>query len=426
VPRFRPEPFAPDTNSVQQYLVASLPLAWSTIAHWYDGLSRDRYVLSAEVRAKLREVTAGVATRRDTIRAVHGWVARDIRYVSVSLGLGGYQPRPPHETMTTGFGDCKDKATLFIAGLRSLGIEAHPVLLNSSASAVRPDHPSIRQFNHMVAAVREGDGYTYTDLTAALTPYGELPVPEQGGRALMVLPGGRAEEVTLPKMPADARGISYEIVASLSESGELSGYMDETDTGYGFEARRSLFAEPLDSAREANVMRLLIGLLPGAKGDSIHAFDGHDLYAPVHYRVWFSGARGMASTGGLALFTFPFGVLPATSRIRTIEAAGERKASINAEEVLRSPPPTAMRAEMRVTLPVGWRARLPDDVVVKSDFGRYSTEYSQEGQVLRIVRTESSAVGVYPPSRLKDVIEFFRAIAADEDNRTIVIERGGS
>ena len=424
VARYRPEPFAPDTNSVQMYLVASLPLAWSTIARWYDGLSRDRYVLSADVQAKLREVTAGAATRRDTIRAVHGWVARDIRYVSVSLGLGGYQPRPPHETMTTGFGDCKDKATLFIAALRSLGIEGHPVLANSAASAVRPDHPSIRQFNHMIAAVQEGNDYTYTDLTASLTPYGELPVSEQGGPALMVLPGGRAEEVTLPRSPPDARRISYEIVASLAESGVLSGYMDERNTGYGFEARRGLFAEPLDSARGASVMRFLLTILPGAQGDSIHAFDGRDLYAPVHYRVWFSGARGIANAGGLALFTFPFGVLPATNRIRAIEAAGERKMSINAEEVLRSPPPTSLRVEMRVTLPAGWRARLPDDVVVKSDFGTYSTEYSQEGQVLRIVRTEGSAVGVYPPSRLKDVIEFFRAISADEDNRTIVIERG--
>lgn len=425
VPRYRPEPFAPDTNAVHMHVIASLPLTWSEIAAWYHELSRDRYDLSSAAQAKVGELVSGAATRLDSIRAVHGWIAQDIRYVSVSLGIGGYQPRTPDQVVTTGFGDCKDKTTLFIAALRSLGIDAYPVLLNINAAAVRPQHPSIHQFNHMIAAVADGDAYTYTDLTADLTPYGELPVPEQGGFAVVVLPDGRAGEVVLPKMRPDARRITYDIVATLSEDGRLSGYMVEMNAGYGFEARRRLFSMPLDSARKAAVMRGLLGVLPGATGDSIEAFEGRDLYAPVRYRIYFSGARGTAQTGGVHLFSFPFGVLDATRRIRTIERMGERKTSIVAEEVLRPLPPTIQTIDMRVTLPEGWRVRVPDDVIVNSDFGTYATEYSQEGRVLRIVRTENSAVGVYPPTRLPDVLDFFRAISADENNRSIVIEDGG-
>ena len=425
VPRFRPEPFAPDTNAVHMHIVASLPLSWNDVAKWYDGLSRDRYALTPAAQAKVREVVARAASRRDTIRALHRWIAQDIRYVSVSLGIGGYQPRTPEQTITTGFGDCKDKATLFIAALRSFGIEAHPVLLHTLAAAVRPEHPSIRQFNHMIAAVKEGSTHTFTDLTASLIPYGELPSPQQGGFALVVLPGGRAEEVRLPRSGPDARRIQYDIVATLAEDGTMSGYMEETNTGQGFEQRRSAFAVPLDSARRAAVMRGLIAPFPGATGDSIVAFDGRDLYAPVHYKVWFSRARGTQQTGGLHLFTFPFGVFPATNRIRAIEAAGPRRTSIVAEEVLRPLPPTRQTIDMRVTLPEGWRARVPEDVIVTGDFGTYSTEYSQEGRVLRIVRREDTAMGTYPPIRLPDVIQFFRAIAADENNRTIVIDPGG-
>jgi uncharacterized protein DUF3857/transglutaminase superfamily protein len=424
VPRYRAEPFSPDTNSVQMHIVTSLPVTWAGVARWYHDLSRDRYTLTPDVQSKVRELVAGGRTRLDTIRALHRWAAQDIRYVSVSLGLGGYQPRPPDQTVTTGFGDCKDKATLFIAALRLLGLEAHPVLLHTNAAAVRPAHPSIRQFNHMIAAVREGSGYTFTDLTAGMTPYGELPVLEQGGFAVVVLRDGRAQEVTLPKMSPDVRRITYSIVATISDAGELSGYMEETNTGFGFEGRRILFGAPLDSARKATVMRGLLGIIPGAVGDSIEAFNGRDLYAPVRYKVHFSRGRGVAQSGGLELFTFPFGVLPASDRIRQLEAMSERKTSINAEEVLRAPPPTTMTVDMRITLPAGRRARVPNDVIVKSDFGTYSTEYSQEGQVLRILRTERANVGVYPPSRLADVIQFFRAISADENNRTIVIERG--
>ena len=425
VSEYRPEAFSPDTNSVQTYIVASLPLTWSGIAQWYHSLSHDRYTLGPAERAKLDEVVGGATTRLDTIRAVHRWVAQDIRYVSVSLGIGGYQPRLPAETIATGFGDCKDKTTLFIGALRTLGISADPVLLNRSASLVRPEHPSIRQFNHLIAAVREGTSTTFTDLTSAWTPYGELPLSEQGGFAVIVRGDGRAEEVRLPKIAPDARRIAYRIEGVLGEDGLLTGVLEETSTGPGFESRRSLFGAPLDSARRAGVMRALLGIIPGATGDSIHGFDGRDLYAPVHYRLIFSGGRVAAQTGGLFLFTFPFGVLPASNRIRALEAMPERRTSINAEEVLRSPPPTTLVVDMRVTLPEGWRARVPDDVFVRSDFGTYSTEYSQEGRVLRILRTEISAVGIYPPGRFDDVIEFFRAIGADENNRSILIEPGG-
>jgi hypothetical protein len=35
--------------------------------------------------------------------------------------------------------------------------------------------PTVFQFNHAIAAVRDGAGWVYTDLTAESIPYGELP-----------------------------------------------------------------------------------------------------------------------------------------------------------------------------------------------------------------------------------------------------------
>jgi hypothetical protein len=422
---YRAEPFSADANPLQQYIVTSLPLEWRDIGEWYAALSADRYTLPQELHSHVRELVADAATRADTLRRLHRWVAQDIRYVSVSLGIGGYQPRRPEETVQTGFGDCKDKATLFIAALQLLGIEAQPVLLHTNGSAVRPEHPSIRQLNHMIVAVRDDNaagGWTFTDLTAPFTPYGELPWPMQGGFALRVAPDGATESVALPRVGADARRIEYRIVVNMAEDGTLAGYMDETDTGHGFEARRNLFGAPLDATRRADVMRALLGILPGATGDSIRGFDGRDLDAPVHYRIWFSGARGTTQTGGVHLFSFPFGVLQATNRIRSLEALPPRQSPIVAEYVLRAPPPTHHTIDMLITLPEGWRTRLPDDVFVTSDFGTYGTQYSQDGRVLRVLRTQNSAVGVHPPDRFPAVIDFFRAISADENNRSIVIE----
>lgn len=112
---------------------------------------------------------------------MHRWVTQDIRYVAVELGIGGYQPRPAAEVLRSGFGDCKDKTTLFIALLEGLGVRAYPVLLYAGSYRQGGEPPpALEAFNHAIAAVAGPEGYRYTDLTAELTPFGELPPEDQG------------------------------------------------------------------------------------------------------------------------------------------------------------------------------------------------------------------------------------------------------
>lgn len=422
-PKVTAEPFAPDTSVAQMRIAVSLPSNWRDIAAWYGALSRDRYALGADAAGNVAKLVATATTRTDTIRAVHRWVAQDVRYVGILLGMGSYQPRLADSIASTGVGDCKDKTTLFVAALRHLGITAVPVLTRNQATGLRRGHPSIQQFNHAIAAVVERNGYVFTDLTSSYTPYGELPWQERGGFALIVRADGTGEETTLPRPPAGSRRIQVQVVATMSDSGLMTGYFDERNFGHGFEARRMAFSMPLDSARKANVMRGLLAILPGAEGDSISAFDGRDLTAQPGYRIYFSRARGVSNAGGLALLNFPFGVYPGSQRASALARLPARKTLIDAEEVLIGRPPGVREVTMQVTLPDGWRARVPADVVVSSEFGRYSTVYRQDGRVLTIARKEESGQGVFPPARLPDVVSFYKAISADEENRTLVIDR---
>ena len=134
----RPEMYEPgaDSDHVSMWLSVSAPGSWSDIGHWYAGLAHAQLSSGSQIQDTVRRITAHAATLDDSIRAIHRWVAQDVRYVSVSLGIGGYQPRAPATVVSTGFGDCKDKATLFIAALSDIGVQAFPVLLNAGG---RPD-----------------------------------------------------------------------------------------------------------------------------------------------------------------------------------------------------------------------------------------------------------------------------------------------
>ena len=126
------------------------PISWEAIGRWYAGLATDRTVLAPAVAAKLPALLTAARTADDTLAALQRWVAQDIRYVSIALGLGGYQPRTPAEVVASGYGDCKDKATLFIAAANRLGFKAYPVLLNSGGNTERA-LPAVAQFDHDLA-----------------------------------------------------------------------------------------------------------------------------------------------------------------------------------------------------------------------------------------------------------------------------------
>ncbi|HEU4641880.1 MAG TPA: DUF3857 domain-containing protein, partial [Gemmatimonadaceae bacterium] len=167
IPKLETEPLAPDT-SYGENLTISAPITWDHVARWYAALARDRYTVTPEIERKVAEVVRDARTLDDSLRAVHRWVAQDFRYVSLSLGIGGFQPHFPAEVFANKYGDCKDKATFFIAVLQHMGMTAYPVLLSAGGGVDRAI-PTAYAFDHMIAAIeRPAGGYTFVDLTADL------------------------------------------------------------------------------------------------------------------------------------------------------------------------------------------------------------------------------------------------------------------
>ena len=252
------EPFMSDSNGVIQSIIVSAPSTWADLAFWYHGLSKDRYTLTPDIARRVDSVVtvSRARTRLDTIKALHRWVAQDVRYVSVSLGIGGYQPRSPEQVLSTGFGDCKDKATLFVSAARKYGIDANTVLLASNGHTDR-SAPTMFQFDHAIAAVRDGKGWTFTDLTADFIPYGTLPAAYQGGMGLVVLPDGRSEQVTFPVSATDSNTNVVRVIGTLQADGAVSVHVDDRSTGATALRIRQSFYAPIDTTQRGAAMRAL-------------------------------------------------------------------------------------------------------------------------------------------------------------------------
>jgi transglutaminase-like putative cysteine protease len=221
--------------------------SWTDLALWHSQLSEESVKDSPEIQERVKQLTASAGSADDKMRALAGFVQKDIRYVAIEIGIGGYQPHPAPATFRNKYGDCKDKATLLVVMLRDAGIQAYPVVVHSSRGVVRPEFPSPYQFNHMIVAIRVPDGSTLAATDAAMDaeklgrllifdptseywPVGSLPDYLQDGQALLVA-GAQSRLMRLPTAPPESSRLTRVGELKLATDGTVTGNINETYTG---------------------------------------------------------------------------------------------------------------------------------------------------------------------------------------------------
>ncbi len=189
VPPFESEPMMPPESNYLAY-VEFAPSEWKTwndVSGWYNKYYfAPQLVITDKIKDKAAVLTAGCTTEMQKIRNLYSFV-EGLRYVAIELGDGGYRPNFPQTVLDNGFGDCKDKSILLISLLRSLGIDAKPVLLlTTDEGKIHTDFPSW-DFNHMIVWVETRDGHVFwLDPTVNYCSLGEIPYADQGARALVL------------------------------------------------------------------------------------------------------------------------------------------------------------------------------------------------------------------------------------------------
>jgi len=426
VPIVDPEPFAAWPNTVDMQIAVGAPLTWNDVAHWYAGLANDRYRFGPGLDSVFRTVTALSTTRDDSLRALYRWVAQEIRYVSLALGQGGYQPRPPEEVVATKLGDCKDKATLLVTLLRHMGERADPVLVSLNGE---PDSlmPGPGQFDHVIVALEQaGGGYRFLDPTAELAPFGELDPDLQGEFGLLVKPDGSGERVTLPEAPPSVNLESNRIVGRLGPDGAFAGRFTERVSGSRqYRLRQSLTSVGTLSADQRGRMARSLAntVFDGASGDSLELFDGRDLDAEPRISVSVQAPRAATHSGGEYILTLPLPTYKVSPIVQELESHTTRRYPIDAARVFG---PSTADWVVELTVPPAWRAKLPPGDTATSAFGSYQAAYTQDGQTVRIERRLVGARGIQPPERVGELIAWLKRIAADDAEYLVFETTGGT
>ena len=288
LPAHKALPLAPPDHEPDPAIVFSTVASWQHVAQWYAA-TVDRQIAEPSFQPK-----ADPMAKIQEIESILAEIQKTVRYTGVELGLAAFVPRAPQETLTRGYGDCKDKAALLVSRLRKAGIAANLALLTPYPSRdVAPDLPGVEAFSHAIVYV-PGEHPLWIDPTSEFTPARRLPWADQARMALIADPS----TTRLIRTPESKAGENLEIdirTVDLKEDGkpalteihEFHGVMEDLMRGVALQLMQLPEQQRKDALRKGS---------PGAgKIESLDFGNPKDLTQPSRITVKMEGSGAVVN-----------------------------------------------------------------------------------------------------------------------------------
>jgi tetratricopeptide (TPR) repeat protein len=381
---------------------------WQEVGRWYADLERPRRAPNAAIEAKARALTAGSKTDMDKVEALYDYVAKDFRYISLSFGLGRYQPHSASDVLSNEYGDCKDKHTLLASLLTAAGFQTNSVLINSSRK-LDPDIPSPSQFDHVITQVKVGKDLVWLDTTTEIAPFRMLLEPLRNKMALVIPQDGTPDLEKTPMETPFENAETDDIDGSINEFGKLTGSIHVTARGDSEVLLRSVFRRVAKPRWKeiANYM-LVAGGISGEVSD-IQVSEVTATHDPLTMTVKFSAPNFVDWSRKNETFSFPMS--------STNVQAPDEDSDDTKTEPLDITGPMAWHQHVRITVPKQFTVRLPLPIQVKREYGQLTSSYKMDGQTIVADRDLSLNTREIARDKLRDYASFVRNVKADFEQK---------
>jgi tetratricopeptide (TPR) repeat protein len=385
--------------------------SWEQIGLWYADLEKDRRAPSPEVRAKAEELTKGLTNELDKVQALYDFVSKNFRYVSLSLGVGRYQPHASGDVLHNQYGDCKDKHTLLASLLEAEGLHANSVLINSSRK-LDPDVPSPSQFDHVITMLPMGSGKdaqeVWMDTTAEVAPFRLLAYTLRKKQALVVPPAGTGAP-HLEETPADTPMPDTEVAevdGKINEIGKLEVHVHYTFRGDEELMLRSIFRR----VPEAQWQRVIESVNSGIGGDITNL----KVSDPAAIREPFTMSYDVSKPNYLDWSKKKSELILPLCQFNLPDFGNGDDSDNNSDsEPLKLGPKAEYVYKIKLEVPEKYKVHAPIPLTVERDYSDYDATYTLEGRTFSASRTLTVTKDELPNARTEDYQAFRRAVTSD-------------
>jgi hypothetical protein len=389
-----------------------LLLDWDHIADLFNDLAKGTTEPTAEIEHLVNELMQGVHDPQERARRIFHWIQENIRYVAIEIWTNYVRPHEARTVYQNRYGDCKDMAVLLVAMLEVAGIESHIALVRTRERGELDESvPSLIWFDHAVVAAYPAGELTWLDPTTGVTRFGELPWPDQGAWALIVLDeGGELVKTSISRASDNSETASGSF--ALRPDGSLHGTIHSTLTGQTAMVVRKSLAFRGTRARHNWIEGRLSIVMPGATLTEWRLAHLDEPEKPLEVAATLEVANYAMMDRPYVSFDMPFGALATDA---PFFATSERIHPIQFEF------PVSYRTQLSILLPEGYEVlELPHTVEQNVDFGSFMSQVTVANrtilwtQELSIERTE------IPSDTFAEVRQFFDTIHRSSDDPVLV------
>lgn len=385
---------------------------WKEFGLFFNNLKKDRDKLPDPVRKAVQKLTAGVKDDKEKVKALYNYLQQNTRYISIQLGLGGWQPYNAAYVAQKGYGDCKALSNYMYSLLKEAGIKSNYALIKAGEGddLVMDDFPT-NQFNHAILCVPFPKDTMWLECTSQSAPAGymgnftgnrkALLIDEEGGTVVPTMRYGLKENIQ-----------KRTVKATLNEQGTLQA---RVLTNYKAIQQDNLsgMIENLSNEKVKEVLNEELGL----SSYQVNGFKYNqkkDALPEIIEELDLT-VNSFATVSGKRLFITPNLLNKASTKLTEDQ---ERKYFIEIKLEYKD------IDSIEITIPDGYRVEsIAQDVSLQSKFGTYSATMKLENNKLIYIRTREQYAGKHPAKDYGELAKYFNAIHKADRNRIVFVKQ---
>ncbi|MCK4661606.1 MAG: DUF3857 domain-containing protein [Bacteroidales bacterium] len=385
---------------------------WKNMGIWQNKLLSGRDELPEETISEIKKIVYGIDDDIIKLKKIYEYIQSKTRYVSIQLGIGGWQPFPASDVDKVGYGDCKALSNYTKALLKNIGIDSYYTIVKAGkagiVSNIHIDFPS-RCFNHVILCVPVNNDTIWLECTSQTNPFGYIGNFTDDRDVLLIKENGG--EIAHTKVYNQSDNTQYrKATITLNENGEGNCEITTKYAGLQYDNIKKLFNKGIEDKKKILYKHIDI---ENININNVNIKKQADIIPEAELNLSLK-LNKYTSITGKRMFV-PLNLM--NKRTYIPKKLTNRKTEILLKFAYHD------TDTIIYYLPENFEVEyLPKNTGISSQFGEYSTSIKQNGNIVTYVRDLKMNKGRYPASEYEKIRNFYKNIAK-ADNVKLILKR---
>lgn len=385
---------------------------WQDYGKFVYALKQGRDQLPDNIKQAVHAMTDNLLNPREKIEKLYSFMQENTRYISIQLGIGGWQPFDAAYVAQRKYGDCKALTNYMFSLLKEIGIKSNYALVSSGEGNHNfvPEFPS-SQFDHVILCVPLQKDTMWLECTNQTISAGYLSDFTDDRYALLIDEDG-GKLVRTPKYGINENLQVRKIYTDIDAGGTAAIVVD----GY-YKALQQDDLQGIFKALSNEKVKEYLNRAFNLPNYELVSYDYKEVKGPLPLikETLKLSAGNYATVSGKRLFVMPNILSRSSKKLPTDET---RKYDFVEDGEYRD------IDTVEIKIPAGYKPEsLPKDVLQQTKFGKYAATVKVQDDKIIYYRLMEQYSGRFPAAEYNDLVKFYEQVYKADRNKLVFVKQ---